>query len=146
MSRFTQAPFKKPSPLDLPRLQPLSPPETEVTTDTAVNALPREQGAYIDAAYMKYSKVDAIESYAPSMPAPEPQITGGKFRRPSHLQYHSSSSVRSDHRPRSATRWLVMIIPPPAVAKEHGSSVLLNSAARSNHGVLLPLFSNESLG
>lgn len=147
MSRFTQAPFKKPSPLDLPRLHPLSPPDTEVTTDTAVNALPREQGTYMDTSYMKYSKVDAIESYAPPMPVPEPQVAGGKFRRPSNLQYHSSSFMRNDHRPRSATRWLIMAIPPLAVAREtgHGSSVMLNSAARSNNGVLLPLFSNVSL-
>lgn len=154
MSRFTQAPFKKPSPLDLPRpFHPLSPPETDVTVDsTAVNQGPRDSSAYImDASYMKYSKVDALDAFAPSVqtqtPTPDPQFANGKYRRPSNLAYHSSSSLRGEsHRPRSATRWLVMVIPPNGVAREHGSGsgVFLNAAARSNHGVLLPLFSNVS--
>ena len=145
MSRFTQAPFKKPSPLDLPRpYHPLSPPETDVTADSTTVNQSRDTSAYMDAAYMKYSKVDAFETFAPSVPMPEPQLANGKYRRPSNLQYHSSTSIRSEHRPRSATRWLVMVIPPPVVAQEHGSGsgMLLNASARSNHGILLPLLSN----
>ncbi|EJD01471.1 uncharacterized protein FOMMEDRAFT_135678 [Fomitiporia mediterranea MF3/22] len=147
MSRFTRPPFYKPSPFDIPRpVHPLSPPETEVTADSLppMNIVPRDMGSYADVgASSSHTRVDSTDNY--QVAGVELQTPNGRFRRPSNLAYLHSGSLRGDLRlPRSATRWLVMVIPPPPISREHGSGIFLNAPARASHGVLLPLLPSLS--
>ncbi|KAI5124813.1 hypothetical protein M0805_005444 [Coniferiporia weirii] len=148
MSRLTR-PFHKSSRYDLPRpVHPLSPPDTDITADSVqlppMNIVPRDMGLYTDPATSSYTKVDSAEHYHPA--SSEAQRPSGHFRRTSNLTYHPPVSLRHEARsaPRSATRWLVMVFPPSAVSREHGSSIFLEATARASHAVLMPLLPSLS--
>ncbi|KAL5487640.1 hypothetical protein ACEPAI_5748 [Sanghuangporus weigelae] len=160
MSRFTRPPFHKPSPFDIPRPvnpHPPSPPETEITADSVplppMSIVSRDLHAYTDiGASSSFTRVDAPEMYYHSTAVLESQTQAstpnmnGRFRRPSNLSYLHPGSLRNDLRaaPRSATRWLVMVIPPTAVAREHGNGTFLSASLQTSQGVLLPLLPSLS--
>ncbi|KAL5507850.1 hypothetical protein ACEPAH_5468 [Sanghuangporus vaninii] len=160
MSRFTRPPFHKPSPFDIPRpvnLHPPSPPETEITADSVplppMSIVSRDLHAYTDiGASSSFTRVDTPEMYHHSTAGLESQTQAstpnmnGRFRRPSNLSYLHPGSLRNDLRaaPRSATRWLVMVIPPHTVAREHGNGTFLNASLHTPQGVLLPLLPSLS--
>ncbi|KAL5527792.1 hypothetical protein ACEPAG_6593 [Sanghuangporus baumii] len=160
MSRFTRPPFHKPSPFDIPRPvnpHPPSPPETEITADSVplppMSIVSRDLHAYTDiGASSSFTRVDTPEMYHHLTAGLESQTQAstpnmnGRFRRPSNLSYLHPGSLRNDLRaaPRSATRWLVMVIPPSAIAREHGNGTFLNTSLHTSQGVLLPLLPSLS--
>lgn len=162
MSRFTRPPFHKPSPFDIPRPvnpHPPSPPETEITAESILlppmSIVSRDfhTGSFTDlGASSSFTRVDSPETYHHSTAGADSQTQAstpnmnGRFRRPSNLSYLHPGSLRNDLRagPRSATRWLVMVIPPPVIAREHGNGTFLNASLHTNQGVLLPLLPSVS--
>ncbi|KAH8118557.1 hypothetical protein DFH11DRAFT_1797442 [Phellopilus nigrolimitatus] len=151
MSHLTRTPFHKPSPYDFPRpAHPLSPPETDITADSLqlppMNLVSRDTGSYADIAMSAYTRIDASEHY--HAPPSDTQTPNGRFRRPSNLAYHHSNSVlpndsRAERRS-AATKMLVMVIPPAAVSREHGTTLFLNTPTRAAQGVLMPLLPSLS--
>lgn len=140
MSRLTR-PYYKPI-YDLPRpVHPLSPPETDITADSIPVNVGTREASYTDLTSLFHTKVDPPEvHHAPPSEAPSHRI------RRSNLSYVHNGSFRNESRsaPRSATRWLIMVLPPPAVSREHSHGLYLNASARSGQTILMPLFPSVS--
>ena len=140
MSRLTR-PFYKPV-YDVPRpVHPLSPPETDITAETIPVNIGSREISYADLTSSPYTKVDTLDAHH----APPSEATSSRMRR-SNLSYVHNGSFRNESRsaPRSATRWLVMVLPPPAVSREHTHGLYLNAAARTSQAILMPLFPSVS--
>lgn len=143
MSRLTR-PFYKQS-YDFPRpVHPISPPETDITADSIPVNLNNRELSFTEFTNSTYTKVDPLESHAAHMHPSE--IPNGRFRK-SNLSYVSSNSFRNDSRsaPRSATRWLIMVLPPPTISREHNHGLYLNASARTGQTILMPLFTSVSI-
>lgn len=145
MSRITRAPFYKPSLYDFPKpTHPLSPPDTEVESLPPMNLVSREPSS-TDLSMSSYTKVDPNDSYT-GLPVDASTPTS-RFRRPSSLAYvHSGPSRDVRQAPRSATRYLIVVVPPPAVSREYTSATFLSHTSRSleSSGVLIPLLPSVS--
>lgn len=144
MSRLARAPFHKPSLHDIPRpVHPLSPPDTEDSLPLNYHAVSREASSS-DLSMSFVTKVDPTDQYQSlPMDASTPKV----FRRPSTLNYvHSGPARDARSAPRPATRWLIIVSPPPSVSRNIQSSTLfLNPSNRTSHGILLPLLPSVSI-
>ena len=144
MSRLTRTPFHKPSLHDIPRpVHPLSPPDTEDSLPLHVHSVSREASSS-DMSMSFITKVDPMDQYqsVPVDAASTPKV----FRRPSTLNYlHSGPARESRSVPRPATRWLIIMVPPAAVARNaQTSNLFLNPSNRSSNGILMPLLPSVS--
>ena len=146
MSRLTNPLFHKPAPIELRAGQPLSPPETDIDSIPHLPgpAYPSYRDAPTANDIYNGSRVDAVEAYG--RPPNVVEASSGRLRRTSSIAYHNSSA-RGESRtaPKPANKWLVVVVPPPAVSREHGSnenSTFLNPTSRAFQGLLMPLFAN----
>lgn len=148
MSRLTNSLFHKPAPIELRPGHPLSPPDTDIDSIPHLPAPvhpPYREGPSANDLYYS-SRVDAVEAY--SRPPQPIDTNSGRFRRTSSIAYHNSG-IRGELRsaPKPANKWLVVVVPPPTVSREHGSgenNSYLQPASRAFQGLLMPLFSNVS--
>lgn len=152
MSRLMNPLFHKPSPYELRAGQPLSPPDTDIDSIAHLPgpAHPPYREAPSSGDLYFGSKVDVLENY--SRPPQVADASNGRFlsRRTSSIAYHNSGA-RGESRtaPKPANKWLVVVVPPPAVSKEYGNNenaTFLNRSSRAFQGLLMPLFANVCLG
>ena len=122
MSQFTsRVPFNRPSVLDLlsTRSAPLSPPETDLEP-----AIPLHEEKY-----------DSPETLVETPVA--------RFRKVSSLAYNSGSLANREPRSAHKQRWLVIVVPPPSLAREPpllGHTLSSAPVGRFSNGILMPLF------
>lgn len=104
-----------------------------------MNFVSRDSG-FTDLA-SSFTKVETSEQYHGEVLTPS-----SRYRRPGNLSYFAPGSIRNEFNrtPRSVTRSLVMVLPPAAVAREHGSGLYLNSQSRGPNAVLMPLLPSLS--
>ncbi|KLO15694.1 hypothetical protein SCHPADRAFT_927057 [Schizopora paradoxa] len=140
MSQFTKplGAFHKSTAFDFPcAAHPPTPPDTDVDSFSTIHP----------PFFSPNLKTDANESFTLGGPADTP-TSRPISRKASNLSYISSGITRVDQRfnsPRpAATRWLVVVSPPPALALENGSTMFLNPSRQESQSVLLPLFPSLS--
>lgn len=134
MSRNPGSSLRKPPALEFPRpVHPLSPPDTDPDSHEArPSTLGREAKQSVHIAEKEPSVASQHMLEGPS----------ARFRR---VAYQTAPSVRESSRERSTSRskWLVTVIPPASVVREHGHfghTLGSGPSTRLASGILMPLF------
>jgi hypothetical protein len=142
-----------PSPFEFPNARashPLSPPDTDDDFSLGAQQQQPQQSRMPHPMARTVSVglgLDIDGSGAGSgLPAPSLGTPNSRLKKMSYV--HAAGHREGRERAQQKSKWLVVVIPPPAMAREHGQlghTLSQGPSSRLSNGVLMPLFPTVSV-